>query len=331
MYAQVAAISSFTSSTTSSSPSSLLPPSSPPSPFSTFMLLYRYAWSLSTSLVPGGCAVSALLIARKLLWLLPRHVWTQLSGTDLTTSLVNDTCPWLPITLQTQAWYCRKMMTELQISLTNYDYNHGQYERDRPYLFLLLNQTSLIESLAIPACLSTLGLYAPTFLNYEYGLLPIIGWNCALLDGVIIVRDWTEQAKGGVEKAVQRMQTYNESFYMSIEGRRSEDGSLSPFKKGPSVMAIQAQATIIPIFIHGARDILPFNSWRVTPGHISMCFLPPIVTKGMTIDDRHVLTKRLRALAESEQESPSFARMGNAIKTDVIVPPARSASFQAKL
>ena len=86
---------------------------------------------------------------------------------------------------------------------------------------------------------------------------------------------------------------------LSIEGRRSSNGALGPYKKGPAILAIAAQARIVPILIEGAAPCLPFGEWRVRPGRITVTLLPAVETSGLTLGDRGNLVARLRALAES--------------------------------
>jgi 1-acyl-sn-glycerol-3-phosphate acyltransferase len=87
-------------------------------------------------------------------------------------------------------------------------------------------------------------------------------------------------------------------FWPSIEGARSLDGDLLPYKKGPIVLALRGQATIIPMVIRGARAIMPRGEWRLRPGHIEIHLLQSIPTRGLTYDDRDAVLERLRTLAE---------------------------------
>lgn len=52
-------------------------------------------------------------------------------------------------------------------------------------------------------------------------------------------------------------------MWIAPEGTRSKDGRLAPFKKGGFITAIQSKATIIPIGIRGANNILPARSFNI--------------------------------------------------------------------
>jgi 1-acyl-sn-glycerol-3-phosphate acyltransferase len=135
-----------------------------------------------------------------------------------------------------------------------------------PYLMVLLNQCSLLEAPTFPSAH-----YFPSsfFMNWEYCAIPFLGWN-SWLTGISIDRANSNSAQAGADEAIRLMRDENVSFYMSIEGRRSEDGGLCPYKRGAAVMAISAGATIVPIISKNMRTLLPFGDWRVRPGQMEI-------------------------------------------------------------
>ncbi len=52
-------------------------------------------------------------------------------------------------------------------------------------------------------------------------------------------------------------------LWVAPEGTRSKDGTLAQFKKGAFITAIESQATIIPIGIRGANNILPARTFNI--------------------------------------------------------------------
>lgn len=173
------------------------------------------------------------------------------------------------------------------------DHNEGRYDAP-PYLFLQLNQTSLSETFITPRVLPH---PARIVANIEYVALPFVGWALLAQGAVVVVRQWPAQARGAVDRAVRAMRS-GDSFYMSIEGRRSPDGSLSPYKKGAAVLAIRAGARVVPLLFRGAREILPYGEWRVREGMVVVELLPAIDVSALRYEDRDALVARLRALAE---------------------------------
>ena len=190
-----------------------------------------------------------------------------------------------------QSW-ARKQLRIYGISVSLHDEN---LERrvDEPILCVWLNQSNLVEGAVIGFLLS------PGFvvINLEFALMPLTGMARALLGDVVIIRQWKKQAKRGIERAAKRLAS-GDSGLISIEGARSADGTLLPYKKGPAVLAINTQATIIPLAMFGGRELQPSGSWRIEPGNVRLHCLKAIPTRGLTYDDRDAVVEQLRAIAE---------------------------------
>lgn len=86
------------------------------------------------------------------------------------------------------------------------------------------------------------------------------------------------------------------------EGKRSKDGLLSAYKKGPVVLAIKAKARIIPIVVHGSKNCLPYGEWKIRPGKVIIKFLKEIPSAGLRYEDRNLVIDQLRELAEKEMQ-----------------------------
>lgn len=164
-------------------------------------------------------------------------------------------------------------------------------------VFVVLNQSSLLDTLIAE---TVVPLPASGVTNIEYALVPFFGWICFVFSWVI-VRQWPWHAKRALRKISGYLQGGG-NILISIEGRRSKDGTLSPYKKGPVVMALQAQARIVPVFLQGVKDCMPYGAWRVREGRVVVKFLETITTTGMGYEDRDTLLDRLRAIAEREFE-----------------------------
>jgi len=180
------------------------------------------------------------------------------------------------------------------VSLSLRDDNQGN-PGEGPHLYVWLNQSNLAEIFILPLLLP------PHFgiANIEYAAMPLVGWALWPLRYIVIIRQWKRQAKQGIEYAVVRLGS-GESCAMSIEGARSQDGRLLPYKKGAVVLALKSKATIIPIVMHGGHKVMPHGDWRVKPGHIELHMLKSIPTRDLKYDDREIVVAKLRTLAEEE-------------------------------
>lgn len=120
--------------------------------------------------------------------------------------------------------------------------------------------------------------------------IPLFG-KAMLAAGMIpIERANRKAAFGSYSLATKRIQA-GASVAVYPEGTRGHAYPLRPFKKGPFVLAIQAQAPIVPVLIYGQLEIQPKGSLKVRPGVIHMHYLPAIETTGMTYDDRDQLAR----------------------------------------
>lgn len=170
--------------------------------------------------------------------------------------------------------------------------------RDRGVLFVHLDQQTLLSvaiySLVLPRPFRLV-------VNAEFAALPLVGWLSLAQGAVPIWRQRPLQAKAALRRVSEAIRQ-GDDFGMSIEGRRSPDGELSPYKKGAAVIAIEAQCDIVPFMSHGEWALWPHGTLAVRPGRIHGIAYPAISTRGMTYDDRDELVAQLRALAESERK-----------------------------
>jgi 1-acyl-sn-glycerol-3-phosphate acyltransferase len=84
------------------------------------------------------------------------------------------------------------------------------------------------------------------------------------------------------------------SFLIFPEGTRSRTGELLPFKKGGFIMAIEAQAPIVPVAVQGGRNAMQKGSAFVRPVTVSIHVGQPISTTGLTTANRDELIARVR-------------------------------------
>ena len=98
------------------------------------------------------------------------------------------------------------------------------------------------------------------------------------------------------------------------EGTRGESYSLRPFKKGPFVLAIAAEAPVVPLIVYGTREVQRKGSFVIRSGTVHVHFLEEIPTAGMTYDDRDRLAdecwRRMAAAMEAEHGVTSTSSTG---------------------
>ncbi len=131
----------------------------------------------------------------------------------------------------------------------------------------------------------------------EFERIPILKQAIRIGNFVAIDRRDRVQAAAAIERAAGLIRD-GFAFLIFPEGTRSRTGELLPFKKGGFIMAILAQAPIVPVAITGARDALRKGSPIIRPVTVSVRVGAPVETRGMTIDNRDELMAEVRQRIE---------------------------------
>ena len=124
----------------------------------------------------------------------------------------------------------------------------------------------------------------------ELRRIPLFGFAAECVGIVFLDRDNRKQAFESYKVAAKEVQR-GRSIVVCPEGTRGNDYHLRPFKKGPFVLAIAAQAPIIPTIVYGAREVMRKGSFAVHSGTVDLHFLPPVSTTGFDYDHRSELMK----------------------------------------
>jgi 1-acyl-sn-glycerol-3-phosphate acyltransferase len=132
----------------------------------------------------------------------------------------------------------------------------------------------------------------------EMDRIPILTRAFRMGGFIPIDRRNKEAAMRSIEAGGRSLRSGN-SFLIFPEGTRSRTGDMLPFKKGGFIMAILAQAPIVPIAIQGGRSALRKGSWIIQPVTLSIRVGPPVETLGLARDDRDPLIARVRREIES--------------------------------
>jgi 1-acyl-sn-glycerol-3-phosphate acyltransferase len=150
--------------------------------------------------------------------------------------------------------------------------------------------------------------------KHELNALPILGRAFRLGGFIPVDRRNREAAMRSIEAGARSIRAGN-SFLIFPEGTRSRTDDLLPFKKGGFIMAINAQAPVVPVAIRGGRAAMRRGSWLIAPVQISVRVGAPIETRGLTLDDRDALITQVRAAIESLIRADIAAAHGTASDT----------------
>ncbi len=127
----------------------------------------------------------------------------------------------------------------------------------------------------------------------ELKKIPFFGRAAAAAGTVYIERENRKAAFDAYKDAAEKIHA-GASVIVFAEGTRDASYALRPFKKGPFVLAIAAQAPIVPTLIYGTLHIKPHGQFAMRPGTVHVHFLEPVPTEGLTYEDRDTLAMRVR-------------------------------------
>jgi 1-acyl-sn-glycerol-3-phosphate acyltransferase len=97
-----------------------------------------------------------------------------------------------------------------------------------------------------------------------------------------------------------------------VEGQRSFDGKLLPFKKGPFYLAEECGVPIVPVTIVGTHYVMPKRRFAIKPGKVIVIFHRPIEPRDF--GGRDCLMEKVRRAidsglpAELQESTPSTTR-----------------------
>jgi 1-acyl-sn-glycerol-3-phosphate acyltransferase len=140
------------------------------------------------------------------------------------------------------------------------------------YIFL----SNHISNLDPPILLPLLPGRVSVFIKRSLTKLPVLGYGMKLGDFIPVDRDGrVESARESVAVAA-RVLASGVHVMSFVEGTRSRDGRLLPFKKGPFYLAMETGAPVVPVSIWGTETMMKKGSVWLYPGVAHVIFHAPL-------------------------------------------------------
>lgn len=133
-----------------------------------------------------------------------------------------------------------------------------------------------VSNLDPPALFPQLPGRTSAFFKRSLTKVPILGYGMKLGEFVPVEREGRVEA--AVESVAAARRALEKGLHITtfVEGTRSRDGRLLPFKKGPFYLAMEAGAPVVPISIYGTEGMMAKGSVRIRPGTAHIIFHEPL-------------------------------------------------------
>lgn len=137
----------------------------------------------------------------------------------------------------------------------------------RSYIFMCNHVSNLDPPIIIPILPSR----TSVMVKKELFKYPLLGKAMRLGSLVPVDRGNRDAGIAAVREASAVLrQGINMTIF--IEGKRSYDGKLLPFKKGPFYLAMETAVPVVPVTIVGTHDAMPKTRFSIKPSPVQVIF-----------------------------------------------------------
>jgi 1-acyl-sn-glycerol-3-phosphate acyltransferase len=172
----------------------------------------------------------------------------------------------------------------------------------RAYIFMSNHVSNLDPPIQIPL----IPRRTSVMVKKELFKTPILGATMRMGSLVPVDRGNREAGIEAVE-AARKVIEQGISMMIYVEGKRSFDGKLLPFKKGPFFLAMECGVPVVPMTIVGTYEAMPKKRFSIKPGVVKVIFHSAIEPKDF--GDRDSLMEKVRCVIDGGL--PEEYRQGN--------------------
>jgi 1-acyl-sn-glycerol-3-phosphate acyltransferase len=167
-----------------------------------------------------------------------------------------------------------------------------QIDPSRSYIFMSNHVSNVDPPILIPLIpRRTSVMVKKELFNY-----PILG--PAMRMGSLVPVDRGNRDAGiAAVRAAKEVVQQGLNMTIFVEGKRSFDAKLLPFKKGPFYLAMESGVPVVPVTIVGTHYIMPKTRFAIKPGTVTVIFHSPIEPEEFV--SRECLMEKVRAAIES--------------------------------
>lgn len=133
-----------------------------------------------------------------------------------------------------------------------------------------------VSNLDPPALIPNIPGRTSIFIKRELMRIPVLGYAFKL--GELIPVDRGGRVESAQQSVAAARDAMSRGMHITtfVEGTRSRDGRLLPFKKGPFYLAMETGAPCIPVSIQGTEKMMRRGSLSIRAGTAHIVFHPPL-------------------------------------------------------
>jgi 1-acyl-sn-glycerol-3-phosphate acyltransferase len=144
-------------------------------------------------------------------------------------------------------------------------------DANRTYIFMSNHVSNIDPPILVPL----IPRRTSVMVKRELFKYPLLGHAMRMGSLVPVDRGNREAGIGAVRAAAGVVrQGINMTIY--VEGHRSFDGKLLPFKKGPFYLAMECAVPVVPVTITGTHYVMPKRRFAIKRGLVTVIFHDPI-------------------------------------------------------
>ncbi len=162
----------------------------------------------------------------------------------------------------------------------------------RTYIFMS-NHVSNIDP---PVMLPLIPKRTSVMARHELFNYPLLG-RAMRLGSLVPVERKNRDAGIAAVRAAREVIRKGINMTIYVEGHRSFDGRLLPFKKGPFYLAAECAVPVVPVTIVGTHSVMPKGRFSIKPGKVTVIFHDAIEPE--EFGSRDSLMARVREVIES--------------------------------
>jgi 1-acyl-sn-glycerol-3-phosphate acyltransferase len=163
----------------------------------------------------------------------------------------------------------------------------------RSYVFAS-NHQSIYD---IPILFASLPLQLRIVAKESLGRIPFLGWHLRRTGHLLVDR---RNPGAGIVARMTRLVGEHHSLIVFPEGTRSVDGQVARFKKGSFLVAIDAGLPVVPVSLHGSREVMRKGQLTVRPAEVRMMVHEPMPTAGTSRDQVLDFAERVRGIVAAD-------------------------------